>query len=148
MIRLAGGGGGGSAGTPTVVMQLKGSGAGNYTTVSASYVAVDAVNLAVARTTPVSQIILIWVDGSVDDDADAHYASVAIAKDGAAVAETVAGGFGGQAFYPFGLNYSEPGDGASHTWAIYWKVSGGNGTMYNSSASAAPFMNIMQLAAT
>ena len=148
MIRLAGGAGGGSSGPATVITTLSGGGAGNYITASAVPVAVDAVNLAVALTTPPTQIIIIWVNGSCACGGLADYDRISIAKDGAPVAQILMGGFSPTAFVPIGLNYSEVGDGSSHVWALYWQVTGGSGEIANDSAVDTPFIEIMQVAAT
>lgn len=148
MIRLAGGAGGGSAGPSTVVTQLKGSGAGNYTTVSLIPIPVDAVNLAVALTTPATQRIVISAAGTIVPGGAGINVGVGIAKDGALVANVQAGNAGGDDFYPFGLIYSELGDAVSHTWALYWFVTGAVGFLLNDSAAETEFMTIMQIAAT
>lgn len=131
-----------------VVTKLKGSGSGAYTTVSASYVPVDAANLAVALITPTSQMIMLWASGDVFNNTVSDNSGIAIAKDGAVVAEQALGGTGAGTTFPFNICYSEAGDGSSHTWALYFKAYSGTTDMNNSSASRTPFLNILQIVAT
>ena len=139
---------GGAGGGGGVVTKRTGSGAGNYTTSSTSLVAVDGTNLAVALVTLVSQMIVIWAAGSFANGSASDFTSVVIAKDGTPVAQVIAGGTGASVYFPFSACYSEVGDGSSHTWALYWKVTGGTGNMANDSAYDCPFLNILQIAGT
>lgn len=148
MIRLAGGAGGGSAGPASVVTALKGSGAGNYSTSSNIYVAVDAVNLEKALTTPITQWIMMWAAGEMFNTAGTFSNFVAILKDGVAVAENsnLESNLNNQ--FPWALTYAEVGDGASHTWALGFRCSNGTVAIQNGSATLTPFLSILQLAAT
>jgi hypothetical protein len=143
MIRLAGGGGG--AQEFVVVTKLKGSGAGAYTTVSASYVAVDAVNLAKSLTTSIKQAIAIFASGEGINESDGDYTQVGLAKDGAVIAQVGMAGTSHTAIFPWSLNYSEPGDGSAHTWELQFFAFGGTANITNIANGRCPFFTILQL---
>lgn len=146
MIRLSGGGGGGGSAPVAVVTTLKGTGAGTYTTTSASFVAVDAVNLAISLTTSVKQAILLWASGCLQNGTTGDYSKVAIAKDGTVVSQVAMGAGGAVALLnPWSVIYSEPGDGSAHTWALYFAVYTGTAEIQNTVNQLIPYTTILQV---
>jgi hypothetical protein len=137
-----------AAGPATVVTKRQGSGAGNYTTTSISLVAVDATNLAIALTTPATQMIVIDTAGSIAYGTTGEFIYIALAKDGTPVMEIFCGGGPNGIWFPFSHNYSEIGDGSSHTWALYYLATAGTVYVANSSVAIAPYMTLTQIAGT
>ena len=118
-----------SAGTTTYL--LTGSGLADYTTTSATYVAVDGTNLEKTLTIPTGDKLLVFVSGTISTTSGA--AAVAV-FDGStnlqAVAHSAATGGG------FANTVVITGDGASHTIALEWLTTAGTATMNNVSAGA------------
>lgn len=120
---------------------LKGSGSGNYTTASTSYVAVDATNLSGSAIVPVGSIALILATGSLGTLTASNTAQAQLQLDGAAAQTANCAGTALLApGAPFAVLGVIVGDGASHTWELFFKATSASdsATMLNSSADAAP----------
>lgn len=104
-----------------------GSGAGDYTTTSTTYVDVDATNLAFTVTVPSGKKIVMWASGTVWTGAST--VRVALADGTTTLVEVEADGNTADSF---ALNWVFVGDGASHTFKLRWmNTNAGTATMRN-----------------
>ncbi len=123
---------------PTLT-QKRGSGGGNYTTTSATYVDVDATNLKLTVTIPTGSKLTVFADVVASNGTTATLGLAIF--DGAVVDETLMDfakpvNTRSQMFVQTVIN----GDGNSHTVKLQWKVSAGTGILENASATLAPRM--------
>lgn len=137
-------------GIPTVTLKT-GSGGGNYTTSSTSFVRADTTNLAFTVTIPTGWKLLINASGAVSSSTGAGGVNVALA-DGSAdntgilisVALLPAISGAGQ-FSAWALTWAIAGDGASHTINLQFDT--GNAAdaaiLVNSSATLKPMMTFL-----
>jgi hypothetical protein len=130
-----------AAAAPTITIK-KGTGLGNYTTTSLTYVRVDSTNLAYTVTVPVGQKIMIWASFVHNPSAASTNMNVALA-DGTAdntgiLVENQFQSSGG--FFPGSLSWVLIGDGASHTFNLQFKTTGSTNNILNSSATTIPVM--------
>jgi hypothetical protein len=126
---------------PTITIK-KGTGLGNYTTASTTYVRVDATNLAYTVVVPVGQKIMIWSSFTHNPSAASTNMNVALA-DGTAdntgiLVESLFQSSGG--FFPGNLSWVLIGDGASHTFNLQFKTTASSNNILNSSATSIPVM--------
>lgn len=120
----------------------KGSGSGNYSSKSTSYVPVDASNLIYTATIPAGWKLLINASGTASVSSGATSLGIALADNGAVLVEqsvvpqAVASGSA------FALNWIVPGDGASHAIDLRFKTgNGGNAVnIANSTSTNTPVM--------
>ncbi len=109
---------------PTVALK-KGTGAGNYTTASTSYVDVDATNLAWTGVIPLGWKLLVDVNGSAYSVSGTPTYFLISLYDSATLIElpvqpTIVG-----AWVPFSLLWVIAGDGNSHTVKLQFKTPSG-----------------------
>jgi hypothetical protein len=128
-----------SSGVHAGITLKKGTGAGNYTTASTTYVDVDATNLGFTATIPTGWKLAISASGQLGTATAAVAASVSL-LDGATVVETSLTGTGVGVLEPWALNWVINGDGNSHTVKLQFKTSNGadSATIANSSATILP----------
>lgn len=119
------------------VTQKRGSGAGNYSTTSASYVYVDSTNLSYSVNVPSGQKLQIWVSGTVEATG-VSAGAVAIGKDGTPIHEVWVHGSAAQT--PFSLLQVVDGDGSSHTYRLMMKTSSSYIEIRNQSSTDTPIM--------
>jgi hypothetical protein len=127
-----------------IVIDKKGSGAGDYTTTSASDVDVDATNLAYTVVIPSGKKVVILATGvDMNSLASPIQAGVAIAEDTTTIVDlpiTVADG----ANAPFVLSTVVAGTGASKIYKLRFRSNGSaTFTIRNSSAAVAPRLTFM-----
>lgn len=137
-------------GIPTVTLK-NGTGAGNYTTASTTFVRPDATNLAFTVTIPTGWKLLIAASGVISIATAANGVNVALADGSAdntgilisilAIPATTSVG----QFMPFALNWVVNGDGASHT--INLQFNAGNAAdsaiLVNNTATLKPVMTFL-----
>lgn len=132
-----------------VVTHKQGSGAGNYSTVSTTYVDVDATNLAFTVTVATGKKLLIWVSAIVSNDGAGDAVSLALTDVTTVLYEvedhSSKGSAGSKDF--IGLVHVFVGDGASHTFKLRWKITANTATMYNGSTTNRPTMVFMEVPA-
>lgn len=135
---------------PTVTLKT-GTGGGNYTTASTTFVRVDSTNLAFTVTIPNGWKLLISASGVLSIATATNGVNVALA-DGSAdntgiIIQTLAqpNTAGAATFIPFSLNWVVNGDGASHT--INLQFSTGNAAdsaiMVNNTSTLKPMMTFL-----
>jgi hypothetical protein len=139
-----------TAATATMGMTLrKGSGAGNYTTASTTYIVADATNLCGTFTIPVGWKLGIQASGSIGTSTAIAAASAALTDNAAcstanagllAEAQVDAGAVGATA--GFSLSWVITGDGNAHNVALQIKTAAGadSALLLNSSSTALPTM--------
>ena len=139
-----------SALTATMGLTLKkGSGAGNYTTASTTYVVPDSTNLCYTVTIPVGWKLGVQASGSIGTSTAIVAASAALTDNAACStanagllteAQVDAGAIGATA--GFSLSWVITGDGAAHNVALQIKTANGadSALLLNSSATALPTM--------
>lgn len=118
-------------GIPTVTLK-KGTGAGNYTTASTTYVVVDSTNLCYTVTIPTGWKLLVQASGALGTSTAVVQANVAL-TDNAACGTANAGILVQQGLFGpsagngtnFSLSYVINGDGASHSVALQFSTSNG-----------------------
>lgn len=138
------------AGTATAGLMLKkGSGVGNYTSASTTYVVVDATNLCNTVTIPVGWKLAITSDGNLGTATAATQASAALTDNASCstanagiLTESLDTGTGAGVLAPFALNWVITGDGNVHNIALQFKTSNAadSATMLNATASQIPTM--------
>lgn len=131
---------------PFTSTMKNGSGAGNYSTSSSSFVDVDSSNLSYTVTVPVGYKILINTCYSWTNSSGSAEVVICISVDGASVIEnlnnqptdtsTANGG---------ALTYIFNGDGASHTFELKWKTDAGTALMFNGTSVRTPCMTFLML---
>ena len=133
----------------TTLTLKKGSGAGNYTTASTSYVVADSTNLCYTVTIPTGWKLSASVSGSLGTLTGAVLANYALTDNAACTAanagilvEGTETGTAAGVQEPFALNWIITGDGASHNVALQYKTSNGadSATLLNASATQLPTM--------
>lgn len=141
-------------GTPTgtgiaTLTLKKGSGAGNYTTASTTYVVADSTNLCLTVTIPTGWKLGISASGSIGTATAAVLANVALTDNAACstanagvLVESVETTTAAGVLQPWGLNWVITGDGNAHNIALQYKTSNGadSATLLNSSATSLPTM--------
>ncbi|HVI10242.1 MAG TPA: hypothetical protein VND65_18270 [Candidatus Binatia bacterium] len=121
---------------PTITLK-KGTNAGDYTTTSGSFVAVDGTNLSYTVVIPVGWKLKIEAAGTIDAPAIGSSVTTDVAIfDGASLlnGSTMQDSNGTPSQTPFAFAWVINGDGASHTITLQFKQDGG-------SASAAIIIN-------
>lgn len=137
--------------TPVTTMTFKrGSGAGNYTTSSTTYVDMDAANLAYTVTVPAGFKLSITANMSLTPttaSATGMYVSMYDTYSSSTLAENQAVCSASQAnsYWPIGLSYVLTGDGNSHTIKLQWKSNGSATGCSNSSVTFAPTMTFLMV---
>jgi hypothetical protein len=121
---------------PTITLK-KGTGLGNYTTTSATYVDMDSTNLALTVIVPVGQKVLISVTATKIVTAS-NDGQMAITDGATLLAETQSATVVGSQTEP--LIYAFTGDGASHTFKIRFKSNTGTITYANDTVTHTPVM--------
>jgi hypothetical protein len=132
----------------------KGSGGGNYTSASTTYVVVDATNLCLTVTIPTGFKLEVRAQGSVGTSTAIVAASVAITDNAACstanaglLHETAvdAGAIGATAGFALGTIIT--GDGAAHNVALQFKTANASDSalMLNSSATLTPTMTFTMI---
>ena len=125
----------------------KGSGAGNYTTASTTYVVVDSTNLCNTVTIPTGWKLGISASGALGTATGAVLASIALTDNAACgtanagiLVESTETSTGAGVLEPFSLNWAITGDGASHSIALQYKTSNAadSATILNASATQLP----------
>jgi hypothetical protein len=134
-------------GIPTFALK-KGTGSGNYTSASTTYVRADSTNLAYTVTVPTGWKLSIQASGSSNTNTGAVNYRIALA-DGIADNTGILAEIRGLSplasatgIVPFSLSYMLTGDGASHTINLQYLTSNASDSVVieNSSATAAPMM--------
>src|SRR5262249_5711398 len=124
-------------GSSSMGMTLKsGSGSGNYTSKSTSYVQVDGSNLAFAVTVPTGWKLLIQASGTARSSSPAAPLSFALADNGSVLVEQSLAPRATGSGAAFGLNWIVTGDGASHAIDLRFKT--GNGSSAVNVANSTP----------
>lgn len=132
-------------GIPTVTLK-KGSGGGNYTTASTTYVRADSTNLNYAVTIPSGWKLMVSASGSAFTATGAVSMNVAIADGGSdntgILVEHAMTASSTSAFMGWAIHWVITGDGASHTINLQYKTSNASdsATISNSSATIVPQM--------
>jgi hypothetical protein len=115
-----------ASGTATMGLTLKkGTGAGNYTSSSTSYVAVDGTNLALTVTIPTGWKLMINASGTASVSTAIASLGFALADGGNVVCEQFVVPQGTGLGTAFALNWIITGDGASHTVDLRYKTGAG-----------------------
>jgi hypothetical protein len=129
-----------------VTMALKsGSGAGNYTTSSTSYVNMDGTDLIYTITVPTGSKLMVNVSGSGANQTLGSLLQLSLFDTQSS--STLCEGYSttdaaGQPT-PFSLTYILTGDGNSHTISLQYKVSNSSGVVVNNSSTNCPFMTFL-----
>jgi hypothetical protein len=127
----------------------KGSGSGNYTSASTTYVVVDSTNLCYTVTIPTGFKLSAAVQGTIGSLTAAVQVSYALTDNAACstanagiLQEDVAQSGATGTNTPFSLGWAITGDGASHNIALQYKTSAGadSVTIANASATLTPTM--------
>lgn len=135
-----------NAGTATMGLTIKkGSGAGNYTTASTSYVQVDSTNLLFTVTIPTGWKVLINVAGSSSTLTAVTTASIALTDAGTLLQEVANAPGAAGTLNPFALTYVFAGDGASHSFDLRFKTTSGadSASILNTSTTATAMMTFL-----
>lgn len=137
-------------GTATMGLTFKkGSGGGNYTTASTTYVVVDSTNLCNTVTIPTGWKLSISLSGAIGTATAAVLSNVALTDNAACgtanagiLVESVETTTAAGVLQPFALNWVINGDGNAHNVALQYKTSAGadSATILNSSATSLPTM--------
>ena len=109
---------------PSIVVR-RGSGGGNYTTTSATYVDIDATNLAYTATVSTGTQIIIIATGRIYSVGGAHGESIALADGTTVLAEMTNMNVSSSPGIPFAISYRFKGDNASHTFKLRFAEPGG-----------------------
>lgn len=127
-------------GIPTITLK-KGSGSGNYTTASTSYVDVDAANLGYTVTIPIGWKLAVSASGDISVLTAAALVSASL-FDGSTLVETEINPNVAAAIFQFNLNWSITGDGNSHTVKLQYKTGNASDSVQviNTSATLIPTM--------
>lgn len=137
-----------AADIPTIAtMALKtGTGAGNYTSSSASYVDVDGTNLAYTVTIPTGSKLLVRASGTVFSSTAAQFMFVSL-FDGATLVEREIFPPGVNDHQTFALDWIITGDGASHTVKLQYKTANTADAinMANSPGTMVPTMTFLMM---
>jgi len=136
--------GGAIGSTAPTITTKTGSGAGDYTTISATYVRVDTTNLAYTVTVPVGQKMTITVQCVEYVTVNTNETDVALADgtaDNTGILREAFGGVAGNTWnFPVNIVYVFVGDGASHTFNLQHRVVGGTARMRNATSTVKPYM--------
>lgn len=129
---------------PTIT-EKKGSGAGAYSTASASYVDIDATNLAYTVTIPVGMKLAVTAYITTQDSTLAAAQGFAIfdTQPSAVISETVNEAEVAANREQMVLTAVITGDGNAHTVKLQFKTSAGTMTVSNSSTSFTPRMLLL-----
>jgi len=132
-------------GTPIAAVTLKsGTGAGDYTTASASYVDVDGTNLAFTVTIPNGFKLLINAACSIKHSTLAATIGLSLFDGATVIEEVIEAAVAGDREH-MGLTWAITGDGASHTVKLQWKTSAATATMNNASSTLKPAMTFLMV---
>ncbi len=122
--------------------QKKGTGAGNYTTTSATFVDIDTTNLSFATVVPTGWKALITFSATATMNVSAN-ANFAITDAGTGL---IIAGITGTTNQIISFQWVFAGDGASHTFKPQYSIAGGNTlTAFNSAANLTPVMTVLLL---
>ena len=137
-----GGGGGGGGGR---VLTKQGTNAGDYTSTTGSFVAVDATNLDVTVVVPLGSIAVALLMATGKSGSSTTL-SLGIAVDGtiAAACCQITGGISGNGI-PCSAQAVLVGDGASHVFEPQWKASGASPIILLNSGNSVPPLHIVML---
>jgi hypothetical protein len=133
---------------PTLTLK-KGSGGGNYTSASTTYVVMDSTNLCYTVTIPTGWKLSVTAAAEMNTATAAVTFFLAVTDNAACgtanagiIAETTAASTGTATDLSMALTTVIAGDGASHNVALQFKTSAGadSVTAVNASASRAPMM--------
>jgi len=137
-------------GTGVATLTLKkGSGGGNYTSASTTYVVVDSTNLCYTVTIPTGWKLSVVARGNIGTSTAVVAASAAITDNGACATANSGVLVEGQTFgnaagntEPFSLGWIITGDGNSHNVALQFKTANGadSALILNSSSTLLPTM--------
>jgi hypothetical protein len=125
-------------GIPTITLK-KGSGGGNYSSASTSYVDVDAANLGYTVTIPTGWKLAVSASGNISVLTAAVLVSASL-FDSSTLVETEINPNAASAIFQFTLNWVITGDGNSHTVKLQYKTSNGSDSVQiiNNSATLTP----------
>lgn len=128
-------------GIPTITLK-KGTGAGNYTTASTTYVQVDGTNLTYTVTIPTGWKLAIACGGSGWTTTASVFFGVALADGGTIIFEIDPISSSTGTGISWVLNWVINGDGASHTIDLRFKTSNASdaATIQNNIATSIPTM--------
>lgn len=131
-------------GIPTLTVK-SGSGAGDYTTSSATYVDIDATNLTYTVTIPTNWKLHVTTVATVKHSTLAATVGYAIfdTQPAAVVVEQVIDQAVAGDREALALTHVITGDGNAHTVKVQWKTSGATATMSNSSSTFTPKMTFI-----
>lgn len=127
----------------------KGTGAGNYTSASTTYVVVDSTNLCFTVTIPTGFKLSVAVNTALGTATGAVVASMALTDNAACstanagiLVETTETTTAAATLQAIGLGWVITGDGAAHNIALQFKTSNGtdSATILNSSSTSLPTM--------
>jgi hypothetical protein len=140
-----------NSGTASIISGVtlkKGSGAGNYTSTSTSFVAVDGTNLILTTIIPVGWNLVINASGLITSATAAVPVFYALADGGSVVVQSELTPPGAGSPQSFALNWVIAGDGNSHTVDLRYSTSNASDavTMGNNSSTLTPTMvfNLVQ----
>jgi hypothetical protein len=128
-----------AAAAPTITLK-KGTGLGDYSTASTTYVRVDTTNLVYTVTVPVGQKVLISTTGSLNNSTGTWEVALADGtadNSGILNSQPISTNLG---IFGFSLVWVFVGDGASHTFNLQYRTTGGTLVMKNGSATQVPTM--------
>lgn len=130
----------------TMVQKL-GSGGGNYTTTSGSYVDVDGTNLAYTVTIPTGYKLHVVASMSVGNETNQDGCMVCLADSATTLVENQSNfnlTNAANSVYPLSLNTIINGDGNSHTIKLRFAISNaGTAFIQNSTATLTPMMTFI-----
>lgn len=132
-------------GIPTVTLK-KGTGGGNYSTSSTSYVQVDGTNLTLTVTIPSGWKLMIHASGVMTVNTALTNIGAAIADGGTVVVEQIISvPTAANTDSAFALNWIINGDGASHSVDLRFKTTNGAdaAVIQNSTATQLPVMTFL-----
>lgn len=130
-------------GINTTMVMKQGSGGGNYTTTSASFVDVDGTNLAYTVTIPTGYKMLINCSFCMNNTTLNQTNQYCLAD---STTTLVAGEFDegtGSQFKSVSLTYIFNGDGSSHTFKLRYLAEANTATILNSSSTFTPTMTFL-----
>lgn len=118
-----------------VITVKSGTGAGNYTTTSASFVDVDATNLAYTVTPSTGSKLLVMITGLMQNDVAGggqSYLGLYDSSSNSILAQTVVNDNGNTVGieYPAVIVTTIAGDNAPHTFKLQMKAGAGGGTAH------------------
>ena len=130
----------GAGGAGQIITLKKGSGLGNYTTTSTTFVRVDTTNLVYAVVVPIGQKLQIAIAAALNNASGIWDLALADGTaDNTGIIVFNEGSING-AILPFSLLWVVVGDGALHTFNLQYRTTSGTLNLLNLSATNVPVM--------